>query len=249
MGSSGNVLLDTVVPGMGAVISILMYLSPLKAVLKAQREKHLGDLNPIPFSIAIANCIAWLGYGLLKKDPFVCAPNAPGVLIGTFMSITAHGMADEAAKQRIRFVVCLAAGIFPFLGVYTAFFADSAAVQQGLWGLAGNIICLVYYAAPLSTMWDVIRTRNSSSILVPLTMMNTLNAALWTTYGVAVGDPYIWAPNGIGLALSVMQIALRLVFPARAATPLPSHTHHSGASGGSKYTRLDEELPMGGAGH
>ncbi len=56
--------------------------------------------------------------------------------------------------------------------------------------------------------------------------MNTLNAALWTTYGVAVLDPYIWLPNGIGLALSVVQVALRLVFPARTVT-LPSHQHHA----------------------
>ncbi len=37
--------------------------------------------------------------------------------------------------------------------------------------MAGNIIALIYYAAPLSTMWEVIRTRNSASILVPLTMV------------------------------------------------------------------------------
>lgn len=57
--------------------------------------------------------------------------------------------------------------------------------------------------------------------------MNTLNAALWTTYGVAVTDVYIYLPNGIGLALSVMQVALRAVFPARPAATLPSHAHTS----------------------
>ncbi|PNG99782.1 hypothetical protein TSOC_014434 [Tetrabaena socialis] len=72
--------------------------------------------------------------------------------------------------------------------------------------------------------------------------MNTLNAALWTTYGIARLDPYIWLPNGIGLALSVLQIGLRAVFPARAPTALPSHQHHSGgaSSGGPKYSRLEE---------
>ena len=38
---------------------------------------------------------------------------------------------------------------------------------------------LVYYGAPLSTMAEVIKTRNSASILLPLTLMNLINALLW----------------------------------------------------------------------
>ncbi|GIL59783.1 hypothetical protein Vafri_14501 [Volvox africanus] len=173
---SGNVLLDTVTPALGAVVSTAMYLSPLKAVLRASREKSLGELNPLPFGVTIANCIAWLSYGLLKHDPFVTAPNAAGVLIAVFMTLTAFGLADEEARHKMRFVCCLTAGVMPLLGVFTAFGAKDAEMQKGVWGLAGNVICLIYYAAPLSTMWEVIRTRNSASILVPLTM---------TSYGVS----------------------------------------------------------------
>ncbi|KAG2502021.1 hypothetical protein HYH03_000515 [Edaphochlamys debaryana] len=237
-----NVFLDTVVPALGALVSTLMYLAPLKAVLKAHREKNLGELNPLPFGVTIANCVAWLCYGLLKHDPFVTTPNTPGVLIGVFMTTTAYGLAEEAVRQRLRFVVCLTAGVMPVLGVFTAFFAENLAQQQAIWGLAGNTIALIYYAAPLTTMWDVIRTRNSSSILVPLTVMNTLNAALWTTYGIAVLDVYIWLPNGIGLALSVLQIALRVVFPARPAPVLPGHHHHGAGPSGAKYSRLEENF-------
>jgi hypothetical protein len=46
-------------------------------------------------TVTIANCIAWLSYGLLKHDPFVTAPNAAGVLIAVFMTLTAFGLADE----------------------------------------------------------------------------------------------------------------------------------------------------------
>ncbi|KXZ52053.1 hypothetical protein GPECTOR_10g1076 [Gonium pectorale] len=194
---SNNVLLDTVVPALGAIVSTAMYLSPLKAVLRASRDKSLGELNPLPLSITIANTLAWTSYGLLKRDPFVTAPNTVGILISVFMTLTAFGLADEQTPP------------------------------PSPQGLAGNVVCLIYYAAPLSTMWEVIRTRNSASILVPLTMMNTLNAALWTTYGIAVLDPYIWLPNGIGLALSLLQIALRLLFPSRPGASLPSHQHHS----------------------
>ncbi|GLC44748.1 hypothetical protein PLESTB_000969000 [Pleodorina starrii] len=248
---ASNVLLKTVVPALGAVVSTAMYLAPLKAVLRASRDKNLGELNPLPLSVTIANCIAWCCFGLLKHDPFVTAPNTAGVLIAVFMTLTAYGLADEAGRHNMRFVCCLTACVMPLLGVFTAFGATDAAMQAGVWGLAGNVISLIYYAAPLSTMWEVIRTRNSASILVPLTMMNTLNAALWTTYGIAVLEPLIWLPNAIGLGLSVLQVALRLVFPARSGTMLPSHQHHasiSGGSGGGKYSRLDETVGLGAVG-
>jgi solute carrier family 50 protein (sugar transporter) len=51
-------------------------------------------------------------------------------------------------------------------------------------GVAGNLLALIYYASPLSTMAEVVRTRNSASILLPMTIMNVANAGLWTTYGV-----------------------------------------------------------------
>ncbi|GFR43393.1 hypothetical protein Agub_g4470 [Astrephomene gubernaculifera] len=259
-----SAILEKVVPALGAVVSTVMYMSPLKAVLRASKEKSLGDLNPLPFGVTIANTIAWLGYGLLKHDPFVTTPNAIGVLIAVFMTLTAYGLADEHARYRMRIVVCLTSAIMPLLGVVTAFGGSDAKTQQGLWGLAGNVVCLIYYAAPLTSMLEVIRSRNSASILVPLTMMNTLNAALWTTYGVAVRDPYIWLPNGIGLVLSLMQVALRVVFPAKAGSSsvLPSHQHHASFphssdpaadprsplvdSGGAKYSRLDESFNAAG---
>ncbi len=57
-------LLDTVVPGLGATISLAMYGTPLSAVLKAAQNKTLGDLNALPFSITVANTIIWLIYGV-----------------------------------------------------------------------------------------------------------------------------------------------------------------------------------------
>ena len=38
----------------------------------------------------------------------------------------------------------------------------------------------MYYTAPLSTVWTVLRTRNASSLYWPLSTMNVINGALWT---------------------------------------------------------------------
>ncbi|GFH16715.1 bidirectional sugar transporter SWEET [Haematococcus lacustris] len=64
-------------------------------------------------------------------------------------------------------------------------------------------------------MAEVLKTRNSASILLPLTVMNLANAALWTTYGMALQDVFIYAPNGIGLVLSLAQLGLACIYPSK----------------------------------
>lgn len=65
MGDDGkNVLLTTLVPALGAVISLLMYASPVQAVLHAAKQKSLDSLNPVPFAVTVCNTIVWSVYGV-----------------------------------------------------------------------------------------------------------------------------------------------------------------------------------------
>ena len=62
------------------------FASPLSAVLKVRRTRRLGDLNPLPLVAIIANCVGWMVYGCLNRDPYVIAANEPGLLLGFFMT-------------------------------------------------------------------------------------------------------------------------------------------------------------------
>eukprot|EP00798_Chlamydomonas_sp_ICE-L_P008810 gene8810-33681_t len=59
-----EVVLQQVVPALGAVLSLVMYATPIKAVTRAAASNSLG----------VANTIALATYGMLKKDPFVTLP-------------------------------------------------------------------------------------------------------------------------------------------------------------------------------
>lgn len=61
----------------------------------------------------------------------------------------------------------------------------------------------------------MLRHRDSSSLTLPLCIMNIANGSLWFTYGLARGDPFMWVPNGVGTLLGVVSTTLRLVFPQR----------------------------------
>lgn len=48
----------------------------------------IQELNPLPFLGIVANCVAWLLYGTLIKDPYVYFSNILGLPLGCFYVLT-----------------------------------------------------------------------------------------------------------------------------------------------------------------
>jgi solute carrier family 50 protein (sugar transporter) len=93
-------------------------------------------------------------------------------------------------------------------------FADfSQSTKELIVGVVLGLNVVFFYGAPLSTILIVMKSRNSASIHVWTMFTNTANALFWFAYGLAVLDPIIYVPNGIGLALGAVQIILFLSFP------------------------------------
>jgi solute carrier family 50 protein (sugar transporter) len=53
-----------------------------------------------------ANCVAWLVYSFLTVDIYVLASNIPGLLLGSFMTISCYGYADEKVIYITRAPTC-----------------------------------------------------------------------------------------------------------------------------------------------
>lgn len=85
-------------------------------------------------------------------------------------------------------------------------------------GIAVNLNLVFFYGAPLSTIATVLRTRSSSTIHIPTMITNTATAAFWCAYGVAIMDPFIGVPNGLGALLGAVQIVLYVLFPRKSET-------------------------------
>lgn len=82
-------------------------------------------------------------------------------------------------------------------------------------GLMTNINSIFFYAAPLSTIKDVIKSRCSKSIHRMTLITYLLNSSFWTLYGfVGSGKVDVWIalPNGIGLVLCFVQLLLCFMF-------------------------------------
>lgn len=89
---------------------------------------------------------------------------------------------------------------------------------------AANLILVFYFLAPLSTLLQVLRQRDSSSLVLAVSVMNTLNGLLWGTYGIAaLQDPFVWAPNAFGAALGIIQTVLKLTILSKEDQCAPSY--------------------------
>ena len=178
-----------VAPALGTIICFGMWLSPMKAVLEARRTKSLnlssGPLNPIPFAITVANCIAWTTYGCQKRDLFLLFANGSGLTCGIFYILSVlpcmdnHAAIDDdddtecalerLAEQRLKLalevMVVGVVAMWALVSMAVFIILDpsepgDAKTGQTVVSAVGVVMGTCYYASPLTTMYTVVKQRN-----------------------------------------------------------------------------------------
>lgn len=84
-------------------------------------------------------------------------------------------------------------------------------------GLFASFLFILLSGSPLSTIKTVFVTKNAGSILTQLTIAQVSNTALWSLYGLAIKDKFVYYPNLTGLGFGLIQLALKLLFPSKQA--------------------------------
>ena len=80
------------------------------------------------------------------------------------------------------------------------------------------LAAIIFFASPLSTIAQVVQTKNSSSIDPPVVITALVNTTLWTIYGIwGTGDPTVIGPNATGMVLQLISISFMLLFPRKEA--------------------------------
>jgi len=224
MGNSPSWVTEVFCPTLGTIICNVMWLSPLSAVLESRKKRSLGKLNPIPFAITVANCVAWTMYGCMRRDWFVFWSNSTGLCLGIFYSLSSLALLNLKKADVLRFNIMTAllvgSAVFWCLMAMVACIVyndDPASREQGIRfiGTIGMAFGLAYYVSPLSTLLTILRTRDSSSLYLPMIVTSFFNALMWVIYGfVAKNDVALWLPNAAGCILCTLQFGFRLTIPA-----------------------------------
>ncbi|KAI3657413.1 hypothetical protein MP638_000098 [Amoeboaphelidium occidentale] len=229
--------MSQVVPYVGVCTAILIFLAPMNDVKELQNSSvtSLLSMNPLPYPMAFNNALGWILYGLISKDSFVFVPNAIGLILSLYYSITAYAVYHKIApaassmnplskisKSTQIQLVWLSGTVSAWFGAYLAFiaFADhSLEERKNIIGYVCVALLVMFYTSPLATFKQVIETRDASSFSYPLSLACLLNGLVWCYYGwFVVLDAFIWAPNLVGVLVSVLQIVLKLAF-ANARVP------------------------------
>jgi len=201
-----------IAPYLGTIICNGLFAAGLPAIMKVRRERSLGALNPLPFAMVMGNCLAWGSYGLFTRDPFIYLGNAPGILVGLFMFSTGvrYGTPEQVALLE---AVCLgmAAAVIASAGLMSLVLPTPELCATLAVSIA-NAFMIAFFAAPLGSLVEILRSRDASSLCAPMIAMGFLNGALWCTYGLGTGKFGVAAPNAIAALLSAVQLALAFAF-------------------------------------
>lgn len=210
-----NPLILSLIPKIGIITSTLVYFSPMAAVSAASKDGSVGDLNPFPLAVMSVSSICWLVYGLSIRDPFVTLSNVPGS-IATIWYITAVlPLLKGSQLQTIQNTIVFLAGLTINLWTYLSLTNKPMAQVRSMLGLFASALFIILSGSPLSTIKTVLSTRNSGSILAQLTMAQVTNTALWSVYGLAIRDKFVYGPNLTGLFFGIAQLGLKLAFPSK----------------------------------
>ncbi|KAK8960437.1 Bidirectional sugar transporter SWEET16 [Platanthera guangdongensis] len=89
------------------------------------------------------------------------------------------------------------------------------------------------YAAPLSAMRLVVKTKSVEYMPFSLSFFLLLNAGIWTVYSFLVKDFFIGIPNGIGVLLGTAQLTIFFIFKKNARSAKEEDAEKSGLEEGS----------------
>ncbi|KAL1504261.1 hypothetical protein AB1Y20_010670 [Prymnesium parvum] len=216
---SAALVAERICPAFGFVLSSALYCSPLPTLRESVKRGSIGSFNPLPSALMVIGTTSWLGYALSVRDPWIAVTNGPGTLVALYQLVTLLPLMRPGPQLRqFQATILGGAACTTLLWARLIFAGVGAAARSRALGMYATVICIALFASPLSTIATVVRTRDAASILAPLTVSQVANCLMWTVYGVlAAKDPFVWGPNGTGLVLGLVQLALKLCFPSKEA--------------------------------
>ena len=211
-------VVDLLCPILGTVLADVMWIVSINAILQARKNKSLGELNPLPFVAGLANCIVWVIYSVFIKDYFVFFANFPGVILCMFYTVSSMSLLAKYSNEKNDKMYAYVEGLFMFtISFYTilALIVGIIVTNVGFGStFVGSIamgVNIIYYASPCSVLMNVWKTRDATSLFLPLLLANLATALCWFFYSlIALNDVFIYGPNIIGIFLSCITISTKL---------------------------------------
>ncbi|KAI3470278.1 hypothetical protein Pfo_026941 [Paulownia fortunei] len=198
---------------LGNVVSFLVFLAPMPTFYTIWKKKSSEGFQSIPYSVAFFSASLLLFYALLKKNAYmIVSINSIGCVIETIYLFIYVLYAPKKTKIfTMRLILLFVVGGLGLIMVVSLLvFKGSKRVSLIGWTCA--IINIAVFAAPLSVMRQVIKTKSVEFMPFTLSFFLTLCATMWFFYGFFVQDYYIALPNVLGFLFGITQMILYFIY-------------------------------------
>jgi hypothetical protein len=100
------------------------------------------------------------------------------------------------------------------------------------------------FLSPVASLRAAWRSGDVSRVPGLLSWVNLLNSGVWTAYGILLPDPWIWAPNVVGIVLSGAQVVVLLLLRARSIGESQKRLAGAAAAAAAPPLQLPAPAPL-----
>ncbi|CAN7004778.1 unnamed protein product [Brassica oleracea var. botrytis] len=175
----------TVVGAIGNVIAFGLYSAPIPTMVKICKMKSVAEFMPDPYIATVINCMMWAFYGLPFVTPdniLVITNNGVGLVMELVYVIIFFIFATSPVRKKITIAIVIEVIFMAVVVFCTLYFLHTPKQRSMLVGILCIIFNVIMYAAPLTAMAQVIKTKSVKYMPFSLSLANFMNGAIWIVY-------------------------------------------------------------------
>jgi len=192
----------------GLVLSTAMFSTCIPVLKDMRKRQGVGEWSCFPYIVQQFNTFLWSTY-TMAEDPtaliWVLACNSVGFVFAAvaFWFYIYYCTAEQRLKPLKQiagiYAVMITAGVYVFINR-----ADPS-TAFGL-GVIATGAAMIMYTGPAVSLLHAVRERTTEFIPLGLGIFTLSNASVWSVYGIAIANVYIYSCNLVGVVVALIQI-------------------------------------------
>ncbi|XP_027160986.1 bidirectional sugar transporter SWEET17-like [Coffea eugenioides] len=197
----------------GNIISVLMFLSPVKTFWRIVKRKSTEDFESLPYICTLLNSSLWTYYGITRPGSYLVATvNGFGVVVEIIYVSLFLIFAPPKMKGKTAVLAGALDVGFLAAAILATQFLTTGDTRIDVIGYMSSGLNIIMYGSPLAAMKTVVTTKSVEYMPFLLSFFLFLNGGIWTFYAVLVQDWFLGVPNGIGFILGTVQLVLYAIY-------------------------------------
>ncbi|XP_073049439.1 bidirectional sugar transporter SWEET17-like isoform X1 [Primulina eburnea] len=197
----------------GNIISVLMFLSPVKTFWRIVKNRSTEEFESLAYICTLLNSSLWTYYGIIKPGSYLVATvNGFGVVVETVYVFLFLLCAPPFQKGKTAILFGILNVGFLAAVLCVTYLLLNGDMRINATGYMASGLNIVMYGSPLAGMKRVVMTKSVEYMPFFLSFFFFLNGGIWTFYAVLAQDWFLGVPNVIGFLLGALQLFLYAIY-------------------------------------